>query len=259
MQKLFISGLCITSLFVGGCSTLEDMGNAMPNVLDSVPLIYRPEVQQGNVVTQEMVDKLQPGMNRRQVTYIMGSPLLVDAFHQDRWDYIYTRETGGGAGNKERISLFFEDDTLIRVEGDFRPQPKTDPLAEGEETVFSVPDYSKKDKGFFTRTLESMGIDTDEEESTPSAAGLGKDDKLPEMDKGGESELPQTVQEAQAGNSPEPEQETQAGNSPEPEQETQVDNTTKPEQETQVDNTTKPEQEEEKKGFFSRTLEAIGF
>jgi len=221
MQKLFISGLFIASLFAGGCSTIEDMGNAMPDVLTDVPLVYRPEVQQGNVVTQEMVDKLQPGMNRRQVTYILGTPLLVDAFHQDRWDYIYTRETGGGTDNKERISLFFEDDTLIRVEGDFRPQPKEDPLAGGEETVFTVPDYSKKDKGFFTRTLESMGIDTDEIESAPSAAGLGKDDKLPKMDKEND-ELPQTAEEAQ------------------------------------VDNTPEAGAEEEEKGFFSRTLEAIG-
>ncbi len=228
MQKLFISGLCIAGLFIGGCSSIGEMGDSIPDMLDmsdmleDAPLIYRPEIQQGNVVTQEMVDKLQPGMNRRQVTYILGTPLLVDAFHQDRWDYIYTRETGGGADNRERISLYFEDDTLIRVEGDFRPEPKTDPLAGGEETVFSVPDYGKKEKGFFTRTLESMGIDTDEEESTPSAAGLGKEDKLPEMDKEG-GELPQTVEEAQ------------------------------------VDNTPKPEQEEEEKGFFSRTLEAIGF
>ncbi len=232
MQKLFVSGFFVTTLFVGGCSTMEDMGSAMPGVLTDIPLVYKPEVQQGNVVTQEMVDKLQPGMNRRQVTYILGTPLLVDAFHQDRWDYIYTRETGGGAGNKERISLFFEDDTLIRVEGDFRPQPKQDPLADGEETVFSVPDYGKTEKGFFTRTLESMGIDTDEEESTPSAAGLGKDDKLPEMDKSGEGELPQTVEEAQAESTPVQEPETQVDNTPEPEDE---------------------------KGFFSRTLEAIGF
>lgn len=225
MQKLFISGFCAASLFLGGCSSLEEMGSAMPDMsgmFDGVPLIYRPEVQQGNVVTQEMVDKLQPGMNRRQVTYIMGTPLLVDAFHQDRWDYIYTRETGGGAGNKERISLYFEDDTLIRVEGDFRPQPKDDPLAEGEETVFSVPDYGKKDKGFFTRTLESMGIDTDETESKPSAAGLGKDDKLPEMDK--EEKLPETVEEAQVESNPDPDV-----------------------------------AESEEKGFFKRTLEAIGF
>ncbi|MCP3669101.1 MAG: outer membrane protein assembly factor BamE [Gammaproteobacteria bacterium] len=232
MQKLFISGFFIATLFVGGCSTMDDMGNAMPNVLTEIPLVYKPEVQQGNVVTQEMVDKLQPGMNRRQVTYILGTPLLVDAFHQDRWDYIYTRETGGGTDNKEQISLFFEDDTLIKVEGDFRPKPKKDPLSDGEETVFSVPDYGKKEKGFFTRTLESMGIDTDEVESTPSAAGMGEDDKLPEMNNSGEDELPQTAEEAQAGS-------------------TQIQ-----EQETQVDNTQKPEEE---KGFFSRTLEAIGF
>ncbi len=221
MQKLFISGLCVASLYISGCSTLTDLGEAVPDALGNTPLMYKPEVQQGNVVTQEMVDKLQPGMTRRQVSYILGTPLLVDTFHQDRWDYIYTRERGGGTDNKKRISLFFEDDVLTRVEGDYRPVPKEDPLAEGEETVFSVPDYSKKDKGFFTRSLEAMGIDTDEKESAPSAAGLGKDDQLPEMDQDNkEAELPETAEEAQVYNT--------------------------------------PETEEEEKGFFTRTLEAIG-
>lgn len=241
MQKLFISGLCIAGLSIAGCSTLEDLGDAVPNALENTPLMYKPMVQQGNVITQEMVDKLQPGMNRRQVTYVLGTPLLIDAFHQDRWDYIYTRKEGGGVDNKKRISLFFEDDTLIRIEGDFRPQPKTDPLAGGEETVFSVPDYSKKDKGFFTRTLESMGIDTDEEESTPSAAGLGKKDKLPEMDKEG-GEPPQTVEEAQVDNTPKMDKD--GGELPQTVEEAQVDNT--------------PEPKQEEKGFFTRTMEAIG-
>jgi len=218
MQKFFVPWLCVTCLYFSGCSTFEEFAQAVPDALGDTPLMYKQTIQQGNVVTQEMVDKLQPGMNRRQVTYILGTPLLVDAFHQNRWDYIYTKEVGGGAGNKERIALYFEDDILIRVEGDFRPEPKEDPLAGAGETVFSVPDYEKKEKGFFTRTLETMGIDTDEEEAKPSAAVLSKDDELPEMDKS--DKLPETVEEAQVDNSQEP--------------------------------------EGEEKGFFTRTLEAIG-
>ena len=221
MQKLFLPCLFVTSLFITGCSTFEEFGEAIPDALGNTPLMYKPEIQQGNVVTQEMVDKLLPGMSRRQVAYILGTPLLVDAFHQDRWDYIYTKEIGGGSDNRERIALYFEDDLLVRVEGDFRPETKEDPLADGEETVFSVPDYTKKKKGFFTRSLEYMGIDTDEKESKPSAAGMGKDDELPDMDK--DDKLPETAEEAQEDSSAKPE-----------------------------------EEEKEEKGFFTRTLEAIG-
>jgi outer membrane protein assembly factor BamE len=233
MQKLFISWLFVAVLFIGGCSTLEDLGEAIPDAMGNTPLMYKPDIQQGNVVTQEMVDKLQPGMTRRQVTYVLGTPLLVDTFHQNRWDYIYTKEKGGGAGNKQRVSLFFEDDVLIRIEGDLRPAPNEDPLAGGEETVFSVPDYSKKDKGFFEKTLNTMGVDTDDEESAPSAAGMSKDDQLPEMDK--DNELPQTAEEAQVASDPSSEEE-------------QVEDT-----EEEQDEETK-----EEKGFFSQAMDAIG-
>ncbi len=220
---------------------MQELGEAVPDALSSTPLMYKPTVQQGNVVTQEMVDKLQPGMNRRQVTYILGTPLLVDAFHQDRWDYIYTKEVGGGAGNKKQVSLFFEDDILIRIEGDFRPEPKEDPLEGAEETVFTVPDYKKKEKGFFTRTLESVGIDTDEEESTPSAAGLGDDDQLPEMDKENEGDLPETVEEAQKEIS-----------------QASEDTAEKPKEEVEDTDTSADEDNDEEEGFFSRALGVIG-
>lgn len=83
--------------------------------------IYKLDVQQGNVVTQEAVNQLKPGMNKRQVRYIMGSPLLVDVFHQTRWDYVYTNQPGGEARQQRKISLFFEADVLKGVEGDFKP------------------------------------------------------------------------------------------------------------------------------------------
>jgi outer membrane protein assembly factor BamE len=233
MQKSFLIWLCISSILLSGCNTLQELGEAVPDALGETPLMYKPTIQQGNVVTQEMVDKLEPGMNRRQVTYILGTPLLVDAFHQDRWDYIYTKEVGGGAGNKTHISLFFEDDILVRIGGDFRPEPKEDPLAGAEETVFTVPDYTKKEKGFFSRTLETIGIDTEEEESIPSASGLENQDNLPEMDNESEGNLPETVEEAQAEDS----QVTE--NSGEEKEEAE-------------------ESEEDEKGFFDRALEVIG-
>jgi outer membrane protein assembly factor BamE (lipoprotein component of BamABCDE complex) len=68
-----------------------------------------------------MVDQLRPGMTKRQVIFVMGTPLVRDPFNQDRWDYIYSFQPGGGERGQESISVFFEDDALIRFAGDFAP------------------------------------------------------------------------------------------------------------------------------------------
>lgn len=100
--------------------------------------IYKLDVQQGNVVTQEAVNQLKPGMNKRQVRYIMGSPLLVDVFHQRRWDYVYTNQPGGEARQQRKISLFFEQEVLKGIEGDFKPGEL--PVEEtSKEMMVSVP------------------------------------------------------------------------------------------------------------------------
>lgn len=81
--------------------------------------VYRMEIQQGNYVTQEMVSQLQPGMTRDQVRFVLGTPLLTDIFHENRWDYIYRRTRSGGREvDERRLSIFFENDKLVRVEGD---------------------------------------------------------------------------------------------------------------------------------------------
>ena len=79
---------------------------------------YRIDVRQGNYVTQEMLSQLSPGMTQEQVRFIMGSPLLVDAFHADRWDYYYRFTEGYKPPQERRITLFFKDGKLARLEGD---------------------------------------------------------------------------------------------------------------------------------------------
>jgi len=80
---------------------------------------YRIEIQQGNYVTQEMAAQLKPGLTRDQVRFVMGTPLLTDIFHEERWDYVFVRQR---ANSKEvehrRIAVFFEDGKLKRVDGD---------------------------------------------------------------------------------------------------------------------------------------------
>jgi outer membrane protein assembly factor BamE len=89
---------------------------------------YRMEIQQGNFVTQEQVSKLQSGMTKEQVRFILGTPLLTDVFHADRWDYIFRRQRARSDEVEERrLTLFFEDNRLTRVDGDVMParQPET--------------------------------------------------------------------------------------------------------------------------------------
>jgi outer membrane protein assembly factor BamE len=79
---------------------------------------YKVDVQQGNYVNQEMVAKLKPGMTRSQVRFILGTPLVVDPFRTDRWDYVYLLNKGGEVTEQRRIAVIFEQDKLKRIEGD---------------------------------------------------------------------------------------------------------------------------------------------
>lgn len=79
---------------------------------------YRIDVRQGNFVTQDMVSQLKPGLTREQVRFILGSPLVADIFHGDRWDYVYTFRTGNEETQQRRMAVFFQDNKLTRVAGD---------------------------------------------------------------------------------------------------------------------------------------------
>ena len=117
--KLLLTSLTLTGLFaLAGCS---------------FPGVYKIDIQQGNVVTQDMVDQLRPGMTRRQVRFIMGSPLITDTFHPDRWDYVYSIQPGGGQRFQDRLSLVFSDtDQLVGLSGDFMPGISRDQQLLGE-------------------------------------------------------------------------------------------------------------------------------
>lgn len=85
------------------------------------PGVYRVAVQQGNIIDQKKVDQLQLGMTKRQAQFVMGSPLVNDVFHEDRWDYIYQLRRGDELLRDRRFTLFFEGDALVRFEGDYEP------------------------------------------------------------------------------------------------------------------------------------------
>ena len=107
----------------------------MPSISAIKP--YRIDIQQGNFLSQEMVSQLKKGMTREQVRFVLGTPLVTDIFHPERWDYVYYRELKDGKADRRNISVFFEQDRLARVEGDVAP--KAEPPKEGEMPKEATP------------------------------------------------------------------------------------------------------------------------
>src|SRR5436309_102228 len=105
-RALFLLLVCLSAL--AGCG--------VPRIPGITP--YKPEIQQGNYVSQEMMAQIKPGMTREQVRFILGTPLLTDIFHADRWDYVYWRETESGKREQRKLALYFNEGKLARVEGD---------------------------------------------------------------------------------------------------------------------------------------------
>ena len=87
--------------------------------LASCRLIYTPDVQQGNLLDKKTVDQLQPGMTKRQVLVLMGSPSVNSPFSQNEWNYVSTQQHRGGDIKVRSLKLTFNNDVLVRTEGDF--------------------------------------------------------------------------------------------------------------------------------------------
>ena len=114
----------ITSLILSmlaGCAYV-------PNVISP----HRIEIQQGNYLTQEMVSQLKPGMTKEQVRYVLGTPLVVDVFRDDRWDYVFVRQRANKREVEQRhIAIHFTDGKLARIDGDVVAMPSLNPGAAG--------------------------------------------------------------------------------------------------------------------------------
>lgn len=81
-------------------------------------ILYKIDVQQGNVVTDEMLEKLKPDMTKSQVRFVMGSPLIVDPFRNNRWDYVYVQREKGDLVEHKRLTIYFKDDRLLQIENE---------------------------------------------------------------------------------------------------------------------------------------------
>lgn len=144
---------------LAGCAGEEKPDEYQRSSLERLPFVYKMTVQQGNIITEEMVDQLQLGMTKSQVRYLLGTPLLTDFFHTDRWDYTYTIRRGHQDMEVKALTLHFQDDALARIEGDLRPDPSRAAARQPTEVVVSVPDYKER-KGLIRRGLEVIGLET---------------------------------------------------------------------------------------------------
>lgn len=117
--------ILLVALLVAGCNLISP---------------HKMDIQQGNVITQEMLARVEPGMTRSQVRFSLGTPLLVDPFRGDRWDYVYLYMKQGVVTEQRRIVVVFKDDKLAHIEGDVVPagsggakMDKPAPLAGGAQ------------------------------------------------------------------------------------------------------------------------------
>jgi outer membrane protein assembly factor BamE len=97
------------TLLLAGCGNVPMLPSLQP---------YKIEIQQGNYVTQDMVAKLKPGMTRSQVRFALGTPLIVDPFRTDRWDYVYMLHKQGNLVEQRQVTVVFKGEVLDRIEGD---------------------------------------------------------------------------------------------------------------------------------------------
>lgn len=131
-----------------------------------IPGLYRIPIQQGNVITVEMLQELKIGMDKRKVSFILGTPLVIDAFHLDRWDYFYSYEAPSGDRVQQRASLFFENEQLARIEANIDSKIDFHTVTEASGNALIVP--PKKKSGFFA-ALTPAFLERDEENAEQDA------------------------------------------------------------------------------------------
>lgn len=102
---------------LAGCSSLDGASNRIASIVTP----YKVDVVQGNFVSREQVEALQPGMSRQQVREILGTPLVTSLFHADRWEYVFTLKRPGEEVQSRKLTVFFKGDVLDRSEGDEMP------------------------------------------------------------------------------------------------------------------------------------------
>ena len=140
--------MLIVAVLTAGCTKLSEV---------PVPGLYRVDIRQGNALDDAALARLEPGMPRSRVLHLLGTPAIDDVFHADRWEYLYSFARGGEGAKWRRITLHFEDDRLVRVQGDVLPADGVIPEPEAAKVIRVPP--RPPEKGFFRGFLRKTKRD----------------------------------------------------------------------------------------------------
>jgi outer membrane protein assembly factor BamE len=127
MRVVALGAILASALLLSACNNFE------------FPFVYRLPIDQGNVVKQDMIDQLQPGMSKEQVQFVMGTPMIASTFREDRWDYLFSLQRGNDILKQYRLSVFFKEDQLVNYTGNFKP------TAAGGKDIADNPDVDNPD------------------------------------------------------------------------------------------------------------------
>jgi len=146
---------------LAGCQSISNVTSSMATSMSAVtgwaPTFlgpYRPDVHQGNIITQEMVDQLRQGMSREQVRFMLGTPLLTSEFHKDRWDYPYYLNPLKGQVQIRRLTVHFKDNKLERFYADEMPSETV------ADALILGPNATKKPKAAPRQQAEPPPVST---------------------------------------------------------------------------------------------------
>ncbi len=140
-RLIILLSLLLPTLALSGCNNI------------GFPGVYLINIDQGNIVDQEMVDQLKPEMTRRQVRFLLGTPIVEDTFNNDRWDYIRLVRRGNDTLLRRRLTVVFENDVLVDVEGDLVGEnwPEPDPVESADDVSEELSEKTS-DQGANERT-----------------------------------------------------------------------------------------------------------
>ncbi|MEZ5520726.1 MAG: outer membrane protein assembly factor BamE [Dokdonella sp.] len=125
--------------------------------LSGCGVLYKLDVQQGNLFNKTQVETLKPGMSKRQVLLVMGSPSIVSPFNQNRWDYVSSIKRGRGKMDSKDLVLYFENEALARIEGDYFPEDPEQLIRDARKYKRQYPDEKREDDKKKRRGGEGQG------------------------------------------------------------------------------------------------------
>ena len=162
------------------CSSLD-------SVPEFLPKVYKIDIQQGNAISSEMLMKLKPGMTKAQVRFVLGTPLIKDTFHKERWDYVYVMRVKDIVIEKRHVVLNFVDELLKNITGEVIPKKDNNEIdvssKEKESTKPERLPLVVEDKKLPTQIVLPEPVDTSE--SINEAIKQDIIDSLPEKDDAG--------------------------------------------------------------------------